>query len=175
MEVITDIAKCRHAVRAAQRAGRRVGLVPTMGALHEGHLSLVRASRDRCDVTAVTIFVNPTQFALGEDLENYPRTLDTDLGLCRQAGVDIVFTPPVDAMYPGQDLTTVHVDKLVALGAYPGPISMIGQVCGHCLITNTDGSLIRSVILVADGDLVAIRDSRRSDHQPKNECSQSGY
>jgi len=112
MRVIPEITACRKAVRAAQHAGKCVGLVPTMGALHEGHLSLVRASRSRCAVTAVTIFVNPTQFGPGEDFGNYPRLLEADLRLCENAGADLVFTPAVDAMYPGDDLTTVHVDKL---------------------------------------------------------------
>jgi len=112
MLVISEIKACRDAVLAAQRAGKCVGLVPTMGALHEGHLSLVRASRSRCDMTAVTIFVNPTQFGPGEDFGNYPRVLEADLSLCEKTGVDIVFTPTVSAMYPGDDLTTVHVDGL---------------------------------------------------------------
>ena len=114
MRVIPEIAACRDAVRTAQRAGKCVGLVPTMGALHEGHLSLVRASRARCDVTAVTVFVNPTQFGTGEDFSNYRRDLQADLRLCEETGADIVFTPDVDAMYPGGELTTVHVGKLTS-------------------------------------------------------------
>jgi len=120
MRVIPDITTCRDAVRAAQQAGNRVGLVPTMGALHDGHLSLVRAARAGCDMTAVTIFVNPTQFGPGEDLASYPRTLEKDLELCEQAGVDLVFTPEVETMYPGGTYTTVHVEKLTEglCGAY---------------------------------------------------------
>ncbi len=122
MQVIPEITVCRDAVRAAQRAGKCVGLVPTMGALHEGHLSLVHASRARCDLTAVTIFVNPTQFGPGEDFGDYRRDLEADLRLCEETGADIVFTPPVDAMYPGGDLTNVHVDKLTdgMCGAHRG-------------------------------------------------------
>ena len=77
--LIADGEALRQAVRAAQQAGQTVGLVPTMGALHEGHLSLVDAARGECDVVVVTIYVNPTQFAAGEDFEKYPRDLEADL------------------------------------------------------------------------------------------------
>lgn len=80
-----------------------------MGALHAGHLSLIGASRARCDVTAVTIFVNPTQFSPGEDFARYPRPLENDLSACRIAGVDLVFTPTADAMYSQDARTRVHV------------------------------------------------------------------
>ena len=81
-------------------AGERLALVPTMGALHEGHLSLVEAARRRADRVWLSIFVNPTQFNDPLDLERYPRTLDRDLRVCEQAGVDLVFTPAADELYP---------------------------------------------------------------------------
>jgi pantoate--beta-alanine ligase len=94
-------------------AGRTVGLVPTMGALHPGHAALVRRSAAECDVTVVTIFVNPLQFGVGEDLARYPRDLAGDLGLAGEAGATVVFAPPVEEMFPGGwSATTVRVAGL---------------------------------------------------------------
>jgi len=112
MRVESSIPSAREWVRHMQRASERVGLVPTMGALHRGHLSLVDAARKQCGKVAVTIFVNPTQFAPHEDLSAYPRPLEADLTLCREAGVDLVFTPTVADMYPRGAVTTVHVAQL---------------------------------------------------------------
>jgi len=100
------------ACRQAQRSGKTLGFVPTMGALHEGHLSLVRASKARCDVTAVSIFVNPLQFGPSEDLAKYPRSLERDAQLLEQLGVDLLFIPSVDEMYPPGAKTYVLVDEL---------------------------------------------------------------
>ena len=103
-------AELRDACDAARRAGKRVGLVPTMGALHAGHLSLVEAARARgADWIALTIFVNPLQFAPTDDLEEYPRSLEADLEACRGAGVDCVFAPADGAMYPPGFCTDVRV------------------------------------------------------------------
>lgn len=112
MNVYTTIDECRKAVRSARQCGETVGLVPTMGALHEGHLSLIRAARRRCRRVAVTIFVNPTQFAAGEDFDAYPRQLDDDLRKCEAAGTDFVFAPGVKTMYAQDQKTTVHVAGL---------------------------------------------------------------
>ena len=110
--VITDGERLREAVLAARRSGQTVGLVPTMGALHEGHLSLVDRARSECDVTVVTVFVNPTQFGRGEDFQRYPRELDADVVLLGRRGCDVVFTPTADAMYPAGYSTTVDVGPL---------------------------------------------------------------
>jgi len=110
--VAAKIAEARAAVAAARRAGRRVGFVPTMGALHAGHASLIRASRAECDFTVVSIFVNPTQFGPSEDLSRYPRTFDADRELCAALGTDLVFAPSADEMYPPDSRTVVEVTKL---------------------------------------------------------------
>jgi len=98
----------REAVAAARAAGKTIGLVPTMGALHDGHLSLVQRSVAECDVTVVTIFVNPTQFGPSEDLAKYPRTLETDVAALAKYGVDWVFVPSDDEMYPPGHSTFVE-------------------------------------------------------------------
>ncbi|MBK8974412.1 MAG: pantoate--beta-alanine ligase [Planctomycetes bacterium] len=96
---------------ARRRGGCELGLVPTMGALHDGHASLMRRARAECERVAVTIFVNPLQFGAHEDLDRYPRTFAADLELCRQAGVDAVFAPRVDAMYPPGFCSRVAVGR----------------------------------------------------------------
>ena len=100
------------ACRNVQRAGKTLGFVPTMGALHEGHLSLVRASKATCDVTAVSIFVNPLQFGPSEDLAKYPRDLERDAKLLDELGVDLLFVPGADKMYPPGAKTYVLVEEL---------------------------------------------------------------
>lgn len=112
MHVVERIADVRRAIEAVRQSGRSIGFVPTMGALHAGHLSLVVASRKDCDFTAVSIFVNPTQFGPHEDLQKYPRPRDADLALCEQASVDLVFYPPVEEMYPPGAITFVEVAGL---------------------------------------------------------------
>ncbi len=97
---------------ALRFGGRRLGLVPTMGALHEGHLSLLRAARAQCDVVAASIFVNPTQFGPQEDLAKYPRPFGRDCESLRAEGVDLLFAPSVEEMYPAGAVTYVNVDGL---------------------------------------------------------------
>jgi len=127
MRVCQQIHETREAVGQARKTGRQVGFVPTMGALHEGHLSLVRRARRECDFVVVSIYVNPIQFVAGEDLNRYPRDLERDLQLCRQLGVDLVFAPCDRVMYPGERFTTVRVAKLTE------------PLCGACRPGHFDG------------------------------------
>ncbi len=102
----------RDASRVARREGKRLGFVPTMGALHEGHLSLVRAAKSSCDIVAASIFVNPTQFGPNEDLAKYPRTFERDRELLEREGVDFLFAPSTEEMYPAAAITWVTVEGL---------------------------------------------------------------
>lgn len=106
---VHTVAELRAAVRDARAGGRSVGLVPTMGALHAGHLSLIHRARAECDFVAVSLFVNPTQFGPKEDLARYPRDFPGDLAAAREAGADLLFAPPVEEMYPPGDCTAVEV------------------------------------------------------------------
>lgn len=112
MQIVRTIEELRHALAPSRRAGRRIGLVPTMGYLHKGHLELVRRARADNDVTVVSIFVNPLQFGANEDLNKYPRDLERDAALLREAGVDYVFAPGVSDMYPRPMQTVVDVPAL---------------------------------------------------------------
>jgi pantoate--beta-alanine ligase len=113
VQTVRQLDLLREAIATWRAAGERVALVPTMGALHDGHLALVRAAkRVPGSVVVVSIFVNPLQFGAGEDLDSYPRTMDTDLEMLRSEGVEVVFAPTVAAMYPDGPRTTVH----------PGPL-----------------------------------------------------
>jgi len=113
MERVTSKEECRQALAQARREAKTIALVPTMGALHQGHLSLVRAACKRADYTAVSIFVNPTQFGPSEDFAAYPRDLEHDLELLRAEGVDLLFTPTTEVMYASDAQVTVD----------PGPLA----------------------------------------------------
>ena len=131
MQTHETIAGLRRGLLAARRAGRRIALVPTMGALHAGHRSLIDAARRDCDVVVVSLFVNPTQFGPTEDLERYPRTPEADLKLCVDAGVDLVFMPAVGKMYRQPPGTQVSVPSLA--NRLCG-LSRPGHFAGVCLV-----------------------------------------
>jgi pantoate--beta-alanine ligase len=128
---VETIAQMKTACRGATRSGKTLGLVPTMGALHEGHLSLVRAAKRECDVIAVSIFVNPLQFGPTEDFEKYPRTFQRDAAMLEDLGVDLLFAPLVKEMYPAGAKTFVDVDDLSSKldgGSRPGHFRGVATV-----------------------------------------------
>ena len=115
MNVLSTVADMQAVSRRATQAGHRIGFVPTMGFLHEGHLSLMRRVREQCDLLVVSIFVNPTQFGPTEDLDRYPRDFERDSALCETCGVDVIFFPPVDEVYATD--SSVFVDEeLLSMG-----------------------------------------------------------
>jgi pantoate--beta-alanine ligase len=115
LRTVRTVAALRAGVSAARRAGRSIALVPTMGYLHEGHLSLVRAAREDCGFVVVSVFVNPAQFGPGEDFERYPRDERRDADLAAAAGADLLFAPPVDEVYPPGFATSVEVHGLTGV------------------------------------------------------------
>lgn len=106
MEVINTIEKIRAIIAKAKSGAKKIGFVPTMGALHEGHFSLIRAAKQQCNFVVVSIFVNPTQFGPGEDIDKYPRPFEADIEACKNLGVDVVFAPSVEQMYPVRGFTS---------------------------------------------------------------------
>ncbi|MDR2323095.1 MAG: pantoate--beta-alanine ligase, partial [Microbacterium sp.] len=112
MRIIRTIAELGGIVRDAKRQDKTVGLVPTMGAFHAGHLSLMEQARANNDLVVVSLFVNPTQFGANEDLSNYPRDEERDAALAEQSGVDILFAPEPSEIYPDGFATTIHIDGI---------------------------------------------------------------
>jgi pantoate--beta-alanine ligase len=112
MKVCSTISEARIACGYVRGSGKPLGLVPTMGALHDGHLSLVRAAKEQCSGVAVSIFVNPTQFGPSEDLTKYPRQFERDCELLEKEGIEILFAPSVEEIYPGGEVTWVSVEGL---------------------------------------------------------------
>ncbi len=132
--LLTEIKEVRKKVSEWKKQGLTVGLVPTMGALHNGHLSLIKKCVEKCDKTVVSDFVNPTQFCAGEDLEKYPRTLNEDVKLCEENGVDIVFSPSPQEMYGniGQ-MTNDFLTYVVP------PFFYTNKLCGKSRVGHFDG------------------------------------
>jgi pantoate--beta-alanine ligase len=112
VRTVRTVRELREALAPERRAGRGIGLVPTMGAFHGGHLSLIRRAREQCDVVVVSLFINPTQFGPGEDLESYPRDEARDAELAEAEGVDLLFAPSTEEVYPDGFATTVTVGGL---------------------------------------------------------------
>ncbi len=132
MEVAKTIQSVRDLVKTARSQGKETGFVPTMGALHIGHISLIETAVEKCDFVVVSIFVNPTQFGHGEDFERYPRPTDADIEICRKTGVDVVFVPSPEVMYPCENLTWVNVEKLTEslCGRFrPGHLRGVATIC----------------------------------------------
>lgn len=119
MLLINKVSEIREHVKNAKKEGKKVGLVPTMGFFHDGHLELMRQARKECDVVIVSIFVNPTQFGPGEDYEDYPRDIERDMQLAEEVGVDVIFNPSVEEMYPDGFSTYVEVKGIT------------GKLCGR--------------------------------------------
>jgi pantoate--beta-alanine ligase len=131
MRICNTIEEMRAACRAARHSGRRLGFVPTMGSLHQGHVSLVRAARTSYDVVAASIFVNPLQFGPNEDLAKYPRNFERDRELLEKEGVELLFAPSVEEMYPAGAVTWVTVEELSARldgGSRPGHFRGVATV-----------------------------------------------
>ena len=143
MKVIKTIASLRRTLSTYSKAGKKIGLVPTMGALHEGHMSLVDKSVEEMDVTIVSVFVNPIQFGKNEDLDKYPRRLEADASLASEHGADFIFAPSVAEMYPsGNSSTLIRNEELEGLycGAYrPGHFrGVLTVVAKLFMITQAD-------------------------------------
>ncbi len=132
--LLHTIKEVREQVRVWKKEGLTVGLVPTMGALHAGHLSLIKKAVEKCDRVVVSVFVNPIQFCLGEDLDKYPRTLEADTKLCDDAGVNIVFAPTPNEMYgEGQMRTNDFLTYVIP------PFFFVNKLCGKSRVGHFDG------------------------------------
>jgi pantoate--beta-alanine ligase len=137
MIIIHSVKEMQACSEVWRHDGKAIGFVPTMGALHDGHLSLVRLACDRADVVVMSIFVNPAQFGPNEDFQKYPRDLERDATLADQSGVDVIFNPSVDEMYPPDFSTFVHVERIteVLCGASrPGHFRGVATVCAKLFL-----------------------------------------
>lgn len=132
MDIVKTVNQLQAAVQKGRAEGKSIGFVPTMGALHRGHVSLIEAAAKKCDFVVVSIFVNPAQFGPNEDLDKYPRDLEGDAKICEQAGADIIFAPDVNEMYPDKIITWVEVEGLtdnLCGKSRPGHFKGVTTVC----------------------------------------------
>lgn len=145
MDVCKSIDEIREVVKSLKSQGKQIGFVPTMGALHEGHLSLIRQAKEKADEVVVSIFVNPEQFGPNEDFENYPREMEEDLKKCEDEGVSVVFAPNRDDVYDEKKYIRIEVDKLnrhMCGGSRPGFFE------GILLIVNKLFNIVRPDVAV---------------------------
>ncbi len=135
MKICRSIKEIRESVSPERKAGKSIGLVPTMGALHEGHLSLIRKAKSHSDVVIVSIFVNPTQFGPNEDFNSYPRQLNEDAEICEKEGVDYIFAPDAPEMYTKERYIRFEIDELTEVlcgksrpGHFQGVLQVVGKL-----------------------------------------------
>jgi len=145
MEAIRNVSEIREKVKALKQEGKTIGFVPTMGALHEGHLSLFRLAQEYVDEVVVSIYVNPKQFGPDEDFDEYPRRLENDLDKCEVEGVSLVFTPTDKIMYPSKQYLSIEIDEL---NEYMDGGSRPGFFEGILLVVNKLFNIIRPDIAV---------------------------
>ena len=137
MQIIYTLSQLTSTLDKVRESGKTIGFVPTMGALHQGHLSLVSSSKNENDLTVVSIFVNPTQFNDKEDLKNYPRTLDSDVETLKPSDIDILFAPSENEMYPEPDLRVFdfgNLDKVMEGKHRPGHFNGVAQIVSKLLM-----------------------------------------
>lgn len=147
--LLHTIKEVREQVKEWKKQGLTIGLVPTMGALHNGHLSLIKKAVEKCDKVVVSVFVNPIQFCPGEDLDKYPRTLEADTKMCDQAGVDIVFAPSPKEMYgDGQMRTNDFLTYVIP------PFFYVNKLCGKSRVGHFDGvcTVVNKLFNIAQPD-----------------------
>ena len=133
--VIRDIGEMQRLAESVRLSGKRIGVVPTMGSLHDGHLSLIRAARSQSDCVITTVFVNPSQFGPNEDFQRYPRNLERDIDLTTGAGTDVVFAPDASMVYPEAFRTSIEVDKITTVlegrfrpGHFRGVVTIVAKL-----------------------------------------------
>lgn len=137
-KLVHQIVELKKYIKEAKKEGKNIGLVPTMGALHAGHISLIKAARQKADVVVVSVFVNPTQFGVNEDFSKYPRTLDADFEVCKANGADFVFAPNSKEMYGVDDINKQMLSDNYLTYVTP-PFSMVDVLCGKSRVGHFDG------------------------------------